>query len=69
MDIRHTSIIVFFIEGDPQALLIVEFRSDDPVLLQQKAEALKKRSNSERTGLCISFYNGSARDKFGVGCA
>lgn len=59
----------FFIEGDPQALLIVEFRSDDPVLLQQKAEALKKRSNSERTGLCISFYNGSARDKFGVGCA
>ncbi|SMG29156.1 FAD-binding and (Fe-S)-binding domain-containing protein [Sphingobacterium psychroaquaticum] len=48
----------FFIEGDPQALLIVEFRSDDPVLLQQKAEALKKDLIAKGLGYAYPFITG-----------
>ncbi|WP_343043502.1 FAD-binding and (Fe-S)-binding domain-containing protein [Sphingobacterium shayense] len=43
----------FFIQGDPAALLIVEFRSDDIHILQDKANAL--RADLEQRGLGYAY--------------
>ena len=51
----------FFIEGDPQALLIVEFRSDDPTLLLQKAEALKAELIAKGLGYAFPFITGASQ--------
>lgn len=49
----------FFIEGDPQALLIVEFRSNDAAELARKAEALKAELISKGLGYAYPFITGA----------
>ena len=48
----------FFIEGDPKALLIVEFRADDQAVLEEKAAALKKDLEERGLGYAYPFVLG-----------
>ncbi|WP_317046834.1 FAD-binding and (Fe-S)-binding domain-containing protein [Sphingobacterium haloxyli] len=48
----------FFIEGDPQALLIIEFRADDEATLYRKADALKKDLVDKGLGYAYPFVVG-----------
>ncbi|MDM1049223.1 FAD-binding protein [Sphingobacterium hotanense] len=49
----------FFIEGDPQALLIVEFRADTIEEIEQKAAALKLALQSAQLGYAYPLIMGS----------
>jgi len=49
----------FFIEGDPQALLIVEFRADTLEELQYKATALKQDLIEKGLGYAYPFITGT----------
>lgn len=49
----------FFIEGDPQALLIVEFRADTIEEIEQKAAALKLALQSAQLGYAYPLITGS----------
>lgn len=49
----------FFIEGDPQALLIIEFRAQEEAELYQKAEALKKDLQDKGLGYAYPFIVGT----------
>lgn len=51
----------FFIEGDPAALLIIEFRADSEAELFQKAEALKSDLLSRGLGYAYPFVVGTGR--------
>ncbi|TDS12407.1 FAD-binding and (Fe-S)-binding domain-containing protein [Sphingobacterium paludis] len=49
----------FFIAGDPQALLIVEFRAHDRETLQHKADALQRDLQAQGLGYAYPFVTGS----------
>lgn len=49
----------FFIEGDPQALLIIEFRADTIEEIEQKAAALKLALQSAQLGYAYPLITGS----------
>lgn len=49
----------FFIEGDPQALLIVEFRADTIEEIEQKAATLKLALQSAQLGYAYPLITGS----------
>lgn len=49
----------FFIEGDPEALLIVEFRADDLLTLEQKAQALTLDLQQRGLGYAYPFVTGA----------
>jgi len=51
----------FFIEGDPQALLIVEFRADSIEEIERKAEALKIALQTAQLGYAYPLITGSAQ--------
>lgn len=51
----------FFIEGDPQALLIVEFRADNIEEIERKAEALKIALQTAQLGYAYPLITGSAQ--------
>lgn len=51
----------FFIEGDPQALLIIEFRADNVNDLTQKAEALKAELIQKGLGYAYPFITGATQ--------
>lgn len=52
----------FFIEGDPEALLIVEFRSDNVEELENKAKALEHDLKSLNLGYAYAFVTGEKTD-------
>lgn len=49
----------FFIEGDPKALLIIEFRADEEAELYRKAESLKKDLTERGLGYAYPFVVGA----------
>lgn len=40
----------FFLEGDPEAILVIEIEGSDPAELEQRANALKERLESKKLG-------------------
>lgn len=51
----------FFIQGDPQALLIIEFRADTVEVLEQKAQALKDDLIAKGLGYAYPLITGGAQ--------
>lgn len=52
----------FFIEGDPEALLIVEFRADNVEELEVKAKSLENDLKSANLGYAYAFVTGAKTD-------
>ena len=52
----------FFIEGDPKALLIVEFRGDTEEDVRQKADALREELMAKGMGYAYPYVTGAKTD-------
>ena len=50
---RCTNALRFFVEGDPQAILVVELNGDSPEEANQKVKDLIKDLKAQGRGLCV----------------